>query len=138
MNPLAMSVRSAHRRVQGWKVPLGPLFTRGWAEVRIAPHWGHFLRWPGFWQLGSVVPVAPPVFLESAAAPGRALMPRGSRHETLFWKSPGYSSVAVTYFTPPPPRSLHLHTLILRLDCQTAAGWKPETVSHPGRAGTCV
>lgn len=87
MNPLAMSVRSAHRQVQGWKVPLGPLFTRGWAEVRIAPHCGHFLRWPGFWQLGSVVPVAPPVFLESAAAPGRALMPRGSRHEPSFGKA---------------------------------------------------
>ena len=56
MNPLAMSVRSAHRRVQGWKVPLGPRFTRGWAEVRIAPHCERFLQRPGFWQLGSVAP----------------------------------------------------------------------------------
>lgn len=37
MNPLALSMGSAHRRVQGWTVPLGPRFMGGLTEVRGPP-----------------------------------------------------------------------------------------------------
>lgn len=110
MNPLAMSVRSAHRRVQGWKVPLGPRFTRGWAEVRIAP----LRAFPAAawllaaWFCGAV---APPVFLESAAAPGHALMPRGSRHAPSFGKAPILLRGRHLLHTPAPsqPSFTHAH-----------------------------